>query len=213
MTPRALATAAALAAALSSLPVAAQSRPDEGALFGGEPEQKEAPPPSSRPSEDNMFGDSSESEAPPAIPPAGPPGGEPPGRVETRDEQALGAPTAQEAFGSEEHVDDPLKIGGQFYLRAIAQGNEGVSFGSTSFSAPTLVDGYFDARPTDRLRGMVVGRLSFDPTISGQSTSFLGTSPSDGSSTPPLRERSCVTTPSSWRVCWQHSPAKGAGGG
>jgi hypothetical protein len=36
---------------------------------------------------------------------------------------------------------------------------------------------------------MVVGRLSFDPTISGQSTSFLGTSPSDGSSTPPGTSR------------------------
>ncbi|WP_224250296.1 hypothetical protein, partial [Hyalangium gracile] len=107
------------------------------------------------------------------------------GREETRDEQALSGPTQAEAFGSEEHVDDPLKIGGQFYLRAIAQANQGVSFGSTTFSAPTLVDGYFDARPTDRLRGMVVGRLSFDPTVGSQTTNLLGNGSSTGAPTTP----------------------------
>jgi hypothetical protein len=96
------------------------------------------------------------------------------GREEMRDEQALSGTGFEEKFGSEEHAEDPLKIGGQFYLRALAQGNEGVSFGETAFSAPTLVDGYFDARPTDRLRGMVVGRLSFDPTLLSQSTGVPG---------------------------------------
>jgi len=197
MTPRTLATAAALATALTCLPAAAQSRPDEATLFGGEPEKPqpapESSPPSSRPSEDSMFG-GSESETPSgatptgpsstnaSAPPAQPPAVEQSGREETRDEQALSGTPSQEAFGSEEHVDDPLKIGGQFYLRAIAQGSQGVSFGDTSFSAPTLVDGYFDARPTDRLRGMVVGRLSFDPTLSSQTSGFLGTNPGDGSS-------------------------------
>jgi hypothetical protein len=204
MTPRTLAQAAALATALTCLPAAAQSRPDESSLFGGE-EQKPQPapestPPSSRPDEDSMFG-GSESQTPPgatptepsssnaSAPPAQPPAVEQSGREETRDEQALSG-TTQEAFGSEEHVDDPLKIGGQFYLRAIAQGNQGVSFGSTTFSAPTLVDGYFDARPTDRLRGMVVGRLSFDPTLPSQTTTFLGTNPSDGSNNTPGTTRS-----------------------
>jgi len=204
MTPRTLAQAAALATALTCLPAAAQSRPDESSLFGGE-EQKPQPapestPPSSRPDEDSMFG-GSESQTPPgatptepsssnaSAPPAQPPAVEQSGREETRDEQALSG-TTQEAFGSEEHVDDPLKIGGQFYLRAIAQGNQGVSFGSTTFSAPTLVDGYFDTRPTDRLRGMVVGRLSFDPTLPSQTTTFLGTNPSDGSNNTPGTTRS-----------------------
>ncbi|MBN1208456.1 MAG: hypothetical protein JXB05_26585 [Myxococcaceae bacterium] len=208
MSPRSLATAAVLAAALTSLPAAAQSRPDEDSLFGGGQQEappsaqqspqapSESPPPSSRPSEDSLFGSPSAGEAAleatpqapgavnPSAPPAQPPAVEQAGREETRDEQALSGPSLQEAFGSEEHAEDPLKIGGQFYLRAVAQGNEGVSFGSTSFSAPTLVDGYFDARPTDRLRGMVVGRLSFDPTLGSQSTAGFGAAQADGTSTP-----------------------------
>jgi hypothetical protein len=200
MSPRTL--AAALATALAALTAAAQARPDEDALFGGEPrkespEKGPAPLPSSRPSEDSLFGgpeegDGSSGATPqepravnPSAPPAQPRGAEESGREELRDEQALSGPTLQEAFGSEEHAEDPLKIGGQFYLRGVVQANEGVSFGDTSFSAPTLVDGYFDARPTDRLRGMVVGRLSFDPTLSGQGAGFLGASPSDGSATTP----------------------------
>jgi len=35
---------------------------------------------------------------------------------------------------------------------------------------PALVDGYFDARPIDRVRGMVVGRLTYDPTIDPNAT-------------------------------------------
>jgi hypothetical protein len=205
MTPRTLVKAAALATALTCLPAAAQSRPDEDSMFGGEPEKPqpapEKAPPDSRPNEDSMFG-GSEGQTPPgatptepsstnaSAPPAQPPAVEQSGREETRDEQALSGTQSQEAFGSEEHVDDPLKIGGQFYLRAIAQGSQGVSFGDTTFSAPTLVDGYFDARPTDRLRGMVVGRLSFDPTLPGQTTTFLGTNPNDGSNAAPGATRS-----------------------
>jgi hypothetical protein len=201
MSPRALATAVALATALASLTAAAQARPDEDALFGGEPQKDssekqpatpEDTPPSSRPSEDSLFGSPGEGAEPseatpqppgsanPSAPPAQPPGVEESGREETRDEQALSGTTTQEAFGSDEHAEDPLKIGGQFYLRGVVQANEGVSFGDTSFSAPTLVDGYFDARPTDRLRGMVVGRLSFDPTLSSQGAGFPVTSPGDG---------------------------------
>lgn len=211
MSPRTLATAAALAAALAYLPASAQSRPNEDALFGGDPgEQKqtpaatatektqtppESPPPASRPSEDSMFGSPSSDEAPKpgseqppspvnaAAPPVEPHGAaQPSSEGDSRDKQALEGPATKEAFDTGEHVDDPLKIGGQFYLRAIAQGNQGVSVSNTTLSAPTLVDGYFDARPTDRLRGMVVGRLSFDPTLGGQTTSFLGTTnPADGS--------------------------------
>jgi hypothetical protein len=216
MKARTLITAAALATALASQAAAAQSsRPDEASLFGGEPQEQAPAPdkaapasdkaapaqqgaaPASRPSEDSMFGGSSEGDAtsgatpkePASVnasaPPAQPPAAEEPGREETRDEQALSGAGTKEAFGSEEHVDDPLKIGGQFYLRAIAQGSQGASLSNTPFSAPTLVDGYFDARPTDRLRGMVVGRLSFDPTISPQSTSLFGPGTGDGGSATP----------------------------
>ncbi|MFP2907017.1 hypothetical protein ACLESD_18620 [Pyxidicoccus sp. 3LFB2] len=180
MTPRNLTLAAALSAALVGSPALAQSqgegeRPDENALFGGdEPEKPAEPPappaasgqepPADRPSEDSLFGGDT-AEAPSSQEgvqsPTGPaePGSD-------RDAEAMGGPATRSAFDSEEAVDDPLKIGGQFYLRGLVSANEGVSFGNTGFSAPTLVDGYFDARPTDRLRGFVVGRLSYDPTLS-----------------------------------------------
>ena len=139
-----LRTTLALAAALAALPALAQERPREEELFGGEaPAAQEASPP----------------EAPPAS--------------TDRDAQALDGPATTNAFDTEEAVEDPLKIGGRFYLRALSQGNEGVSFGNTSFSAPMLVDGYFDARPTDRLRGFVLGRLTFDPTRREGSGSLL----------------------------------------
>ncbi len=198
MNPRTLTLAAALSAALSGGPTLAQStgageRPDENALFGGEPEKPAEPPPSGassgeqappdRPSEDALFG--GDTAAPPDTDDAKtddatarqPSLTEPSPAAGDRDSDALGGPATRSAFDSAEAVDDPLKIGGQIYLRAGVAANEGVSFGNTAFSAPTLVDGYFDARPTDRLRGFVVGRLSYDPT--------LPTSPAEGAPSNP----------------------------
>ncbi|QSQ18693.1 hypothetical protein JY651_25360 [Pyxidicoccus parkwayensis] len=182
MISRTLTVAAALSAALAGAPVLAQSagasgasdtsdRPDENALFGGESSEPPAEAQSSeeRPSDDAIFGgdtaaaDTTTSGEPaqqqPSLTEAPPAPGD-------RDSSALDGPATRNAFDSAEVVDDPLKIGGQFYLRANVAANDGVSFGNTSFSAPTLVDGYFDARPSDRLRGFVVGRLSYDPTLS-----------------------------------------------
>jgi hypothetical protein len=135
-------TPLALAAALLALPTLAQERPPEDDLFGGETPQAQPAPADAAEASDT------------------------PTSGEDRDARALGGPATPNAFDSEEAAEDPLKIGGRFYLRALSQGNEGVSFGETSFSAPMLVDGYFDARPTDRLRGFLLGRLTFDPTLS-----------------------------------------------
>jgi hypothetical protein len=184
MSPRTLTLAAALSAALGAAPALGQAaaspqssdRPDEDALFGGEPEKpaeaasspEGQAPAGDRPSEDALFGgDSPAVESGAAGGPAArqPPLTAPAEDRSDRDAEALSGPTTRNAFDSEEAVDDPLKIGGQFYLRGLASAREGVSFGNTSFAAPTLVDGFFDARPTDRLRGYVVGRLSYDPTL------------------------------------------------
>ncbi|HEX8818932.1 MAG TPA: hypothetical protein VF794_03330 [Archangium sp.] len=155
-------TTLALAAALAALPALAQEqRPAEDSLFGGDtPEEKPAPADAPRPDEGSLFGDS------PALTPAQEAAATSvtPDTEQDRDAQALGGPAATNAFETEEATEDPLKIGGRFYLRALTQGREGVSFGDTAFSAPMLVDGYLDARPTDRLRGFVLGRLTFDPT-------------------------------------------------
>jgi hypothetical protein len=163
-------TLALAAALLTALPALAQERPSEGDLFGGEtPETQEASPAPAdapRPDESALFGDAPE--APPAS-------AQEPVATSAKDQdaQALDGPAATNAFDTEEAVEDPLKIGGRFYLRALTQGSEGVSFGNTSFSAPMLVDGYFDARPTDRLRGFVLGRLTLDPTRRAGSGSLL----------------------------------------
>jgi len=195
MSPRTLTLAAALAAALVGPAALAQSeRPDENALFGGDdtPAQPEAPPsegqpsepsaPVERPDEDALFGgdaprgstavDASASgedamQRQPSLT-------EPPPEPGDRDTDALSGPMTRSAFDAEEAVDDPLKIGGQFYLRGYAAGTEESSFGDTNFAAPTLVDGYFDARPTDRLRAFVVGRLSYDPTVPAQTLTPTG---------------------------------------
>ncbi|HYO59142.1 hypothetical protein [Archangium sp.] len=145
-------TTLALAAALAALPALAQERPNEGDLFGSDtPEAKPAPADAARTDESALFEGSTDAPAT---------------GQQDRDDQALSGPAATNAFDTEEAVEDPLKIGGRFYLRALTQGNEGVSFGNTSFSAPMLLDGYFDARPTDRLRGFMLGRVTFDPTRS-----------------------------------------------
>lgn len=175
--------AAALSAALAASPALAQSqpqseeRPDEDALFGGGEEEKpsqETPPaeapPADRPDEDAVFGGEPEGPAARQPTPTSEAGGD-------RDSEVLSGPAARSAFDSEEAVDDPLKIGGQFYLRASIAANDSASFGNTGFSAPTLVDGYFDARPTDRLRGFVVGRLSYDPTLAAQTDASAPANP------------------------------------
>ena len=181
MNPRNLTVAAALSAALVGAPGFAQApggagatgdngRPDEDALFGGESESDtpaQAPPPApasgtqspqERPSDDEVFG--GEERQPTPTEPSAP--------NSDRDTEALSGPATRSAFDSAEAVDDPLKIGGLFYLRANVAGTEGTSFGNTAFNAPTLVDAYFDARPTDRLRAFVVGRLTYDPTLPSQ---------------------------------------------
>jgi hypothetical protein len=102
--------------------------------------------------------------APPAATSAGEPATPNGAAAESRDSQILGS--AQSAMFSEEAApDDPLKIGGQLYLRAQTTGARGQAPGNWSFSAPSLLDVYLDARPNDRVRGFVLGRMVYDPTL------------------------------------------------
>lgn len=149
--------------ALAAGPVVAQQRPDEDAMFGGEEEQQSTPPPV----------------APvPAPTEQTPPSGQPTGSAATnvgpptdeRDAAALGGEGIRDQFASEEAVEDPLRIGGQFYFRSVTSYAEGQQFKAVGFSAPSLVDLYLDARPTDRLRTFVSGRLTYDPAIDSEVT-------------------------------------------
>ena len=97
------------------------------------------------------------------------------GSATARDTDLLGDPNAGPRLSQDVAPDDPLKIGGQIYLRS-AYTNPGspvLDFSNPNaptarritFSAPALVDAYFDARPNDHVRGFVLGRMFFDPTL------------------------------------------------
>ncbi|MGC4122010.1 MAG: hypothetical protein QM765_47005 [Myxococcales bacterium] len=100
-----------------------------------------------RPTEDSMFGD-----------------GPPP------------APKASEA-AQESVPEDPLKIGGQFYTRAYTTLSTETDPEKWGFSVPTLLDGYLDARPNDRVRGFMLARLAFDPMVPNAAGSSPPSSP------------------------------------
>lgn len=82
----------------------------------------------------------------------------------SRDEAILGGGEMPKSL-DEVAPDDPLKIGGQLYLRAASSMAEGQRPASWSLSSPTLLDGYIDARPNERVRAYARTRTTFDPTL------------------------------------------------
>ena len=76
-------------------------------------------------------------------------------------------------FSEEAAPEDPLKIGGQLYLRTQTSAAKGQSLEDWSFSAPSLLDAYLDARPNDRVRAFVLGRMVFDPTLPTSASSNI----------------------------------------
>lgn len=176
---------------LAAATAAAQSRPDEDQLFGaqatdgGTPAPPSAPGPE-RPSEGELFGTQQPS-APHQL--EGTP------TQKTSDEERLSG-TSSNAFETGETQVDPLKVGGQFYLRSFAAFSENVPPSNGRLSAPTLVDVYMDARPTDRVRGFVLGRLSYDPTLDPNSS--FGLLGSTTSSPLPQRANPSVALDQAW---------------
>jgi hypothetical protein len=75
--------------------------------------------------------------------------------------------------GEKEHVD-PLSIGGILYLRSFVAVSEGQAPADYALSLPAIVDGYLDARPNDRVRGFVLGRMFFDPAASASPLASIG---------------------------------------
>jgi hypothetical protein len=96
--------------------------------------------------------------------------------VDVRDELNLGNSNAETRFSSEVAPSDPLKIGGQFYWRVLSSAKQGQYPQNWSISAPALLDVYMDARPNDRVRAYVLGRMSYDPTLAanGSTTATTG---------------------------------------
>lgn len=126
--------------------------------------------------EDAMFGDAAD--APPALaaPAIAADADDPMGATRT---DAAVTSLLQEAY-------DKLSIGGLFFLQADAgvadygdalapvMGQPAAKDGlATSLSSPSFFDVYLDARPMDRLRAYVRGRVSFDASaVGGAKTSF-----------------------------------------
>ncbi|HEX3854293.1 MAG TPA: hypothetical protein VHW01_25190, partial [Polyangiaceae bacterium] len=161
---------AVLSCFLCSALAQAQDRPSEQDMFGGAPPapapaaNAPAPPTNGSATQSDAAPPAANSPAPPAATAAGEPATANGAAAESRDSQVLG--NGEHAMFSEEAApDDPLKIGGQLYLRAQTTGARGQVPGNWSFSAPSLLDVYLDARPNDRVRGFVQGRMVFDPTL------------------------------------------------
>ena len=68
---------------------------------------------------------------------------------------------------------DWLSLGGLFYMRAEHNVEADTAAGESPFQTPTLLDVYLDARPNDRVRGYVRGRLVHDFTIEDGSVDIV----------------------------------------
>lgn len=163
--------------------VRAQERPSEETLFGAAPSADQAQP-SETPAVTTPPGnppDKSESNPPAEQAGASAPAAKPPSTA-TRDQAILGGAETP-MFKEEAAPEDPLKIGGQLYLRTQTMGLEGQRVDRYAFSAPSLLDVFLDARPNDRVRGFVLGRMTYDPTLpaSGGATTGIADMPATGS--------------------------------
>ncbi len=169
---RLAALAVVLAVAAPALAQSPEARPTEDSLFGGggapaqpAPDAGVAQPAPAR-DEDAMFGGAGAAQQQPAGTPPEGQGSSPAQQGGSREDQILGGGAgAVDRFASQEAVDDPLKIGGQLYSRANLSAQEHQPPSAARFSTPTLLDAFMDARPSDRLRGFMLARLTYDPTI------------------------------------------------
>jgi hypothetical protein len=153
--PSSRALAMTLLALTSSTLAQAPGRPSEEDLFGE--------PAPAAPREDETLAPAKRPDAPgePGQPPAA---REPP--PESREEDRL--------LGSLFRTEDPLRIGGLLYLRADVSARKDTPPSRWDLSAPSVTDLYLDARPLERVRGFVLGRMFFDPTLTN-ATNLLGT--------------------------------------
>ncbi len=143
-----------------------------------------------RPAEEDMFGGAGQTATPTATTTATPTstatdtGTETGTALDARDSLNLGDPNAGTRLSADVAPDDPLKIGGQFYWRVISSGQQGKAPQNFSLSAPALLDVFMDARPNDRVRAFVLGRMTYDPTLppNGTTTSAASSAVGGGAS-------------------------------
>ena len=100
--------------------------------------------------------------------------------TDSRDVLNLGNSTAGPQLSTDIAPEDPLRIGGQLYWRLMSTAGQGQNPRNWGLSAPALLDVYMDARPNERVRAFVLGRMFYDPTLPPNGT----TAASSGSGTP-----------------------------
>jgi hypothetical protein len=134
-----------------------------------------------RPSEDDLFGGapSGDSQTPPSTPAVE----EAKARPLPPAASSVPAPQALPAVPAP--LPDILAIGGQLYLRSLASLEESQAATEASLSTPSLVDGYFDARPNERVRGYLRTRLFYDPAAAGEASSLGSGGTAGGYTLPP----------------------------
>ena len=121
--------------------------------------QAAAGAPAERPDEADMFGAPADASAPAS---ASAPTST---SVPNRDTDTLsGAPLMRGDIRAEVS-DDKLEIGGDLLLRFQSTLATDTDLGDQGFSAPSLLDIYLDARPSDRVRVYAEGRFTYDPTL------------------------------------------------
>src|SRR5262249_9260597 len=164
MTRRAVALAAGATILLVAPTGWSQQRPREDELFGAPDAGSNQPP--TRPSESEMFGGS----APDGGTASPAPDHGPAAESATEDERGLASGASKDLFATEPTRDNPLQIGGKFALRSLVQATENISVADTRFLFPAIGDGFFAARPRGRVRGFILGRLTYDPTLAPNAT-------------------------------------------
>lgn len=122
------------------------------------------PPPENR--DDDIFGGSSST---PAAEP-------PPSDTFQGDlgEQSLEKTSDAQILSRLGLADDRLTIGGKLYLRTNVYFREGDEAEDIDVDNPNLLDLYVDARPNDRVRAFVAGRLRYDFTVQDGATDLFG---------------------------------------
>jgi hypothetical protein len=127
-----------------------------------------------RPDESSMFGDEPADAGVSDVPVAQ--ASVDAGASADRDSAQLTGAAISNKFDTDEAKADPIKIGGTLNMFGQGYWQEGRPFEKGSFSAPSILDVFLDARPNDRVRAFAVGRLQFDPTRLASSSSSTTTS-------------------------------------
>ena len=149
----------------------AEDRPSEQDLFGGgastptpaAPGAPAAPTSATAPPSPVTGAPGAPSPAVSA-PPAAAPASEAAGGT-ARDQELLSGGNDAKFLSDYVAPENPLQIGGQLYLRMQSTASGGQAPAAWSLSAPSLLDLYLDARPNPRVRGFILGRMSYDPTL------------------------------------------------